>query len=98
MPTCLRRKQEAYQLVGQAKRRVTKIRPKAVGGDIFGRFFSNFDSCRPEVAGDVVMVVSSMTADQLGTHVHAKFADSTLNSGRRLVRQPDPFYALVCSI
>ena len=32
-------KQEAHQLVGQAKRRATKIRPKVVGGDIFGRLF-----------------------------------------------------------
>ena len=31
-------KQEAYQLVGQAKRRTTKIRQKAVGGGIFDRF------------------------------------------------------------
>ena len=31
----------------------TKIRPKAVGGSIFGRF-SNVDKCRPEVAGDVI--------------------------------------------
>ena len=45
--------QEAHQLMGQAKRRATQIRPRAVGGDIFGRF-SNFDKCRQEVAGDVV--------------------------------------------
>ena len=32
-------KQETHQLVGQAKRRATKIRPQAVGGGIFGRFF-----------------------------------------------------------
>ena len=30
-----------------------KIEPKAVQCGIFGRF-SNFDNCRPEVAGDVI--------------------------------------------
>ena len=30
--------QEAHQLVWQAKRRATKIRPKAIKGGIFGRF------------------------------------------------------------
>ena len=35
----LRTSQEAHQLVGQVKRRTTKIRPKAVRGGIFGRFF-----------------------------------------------------------
>ena len=45
--------QEAHQLVGQAKRRVTKIRSIAVGGGIFDPF-SNFDNSRPEVAGVVI--------------------------------------------
>ena len=45
--------QEAHQLVGQAKHRTTKIRPKAVSGGIFGHF-SNFDNCLPEVTGDVI--------------------------------------------
>ena len=39
--------------MGQAKRRATQIRPKAVGGGIFGRS-SNFDKCRLELAGDVI--------------------------------------------
>ena len=39
------------------KRRTAKIRPKAVGGGIFGRF-SNFDQCRPEVADDVISSVA----------------------------------------
>ena len=41
--------------LGQAKRHVTKIRPKAVG--IFGRFL-NFDKCRPEAAGEVITGVA----------------------------------------
>ena len=40
-------------MVGQAKRRATQIRPKAIGGGIFGRL-SNFRKCRLEVAGDVI--------------------------------------------
>ena len=47
----LKEKQDAHQLVGQAKRRTTKIRHKAVGGSIFGQF-SNFDKFRSEVACD----------------------------------------------
>ena len=43
--------QDAHQLVGQAKRCTTKIRPKDVGGGIFGRF-ANFDNCQSEAAGD----------------------------------------------
>ena len=50
-------KQEARQLVGKAKRRATKIRPKAVGSGIFGRF-SNFGKGRPEVPGDVISGVA----------------------------------------
>ena len=37
-----------HQLVGRVTRRTTKIRPKAVGSDIFHRF-ANFDKCRLEV-------------------------------------------------
>ena len=47
----------AHQLVGQAKRRATEIRPKAVGGGFFGRF-SNFGKCRSEVSGDVISGVA----------------------------------------
>ena len=50
-------KQDAHQLVGQAKRRSTKIRPQAVGGGICGRFF-NFNKCQSEVAGDVLSGVA----------------------------------------
>ena len=46
-------KQEAQQLVGQAKRRATQIRPKAIGDGIFDRF-SNFDKSRLEVASGVI--------------------------------------------
>ena len=38
---------------GQAKRRATKIRYKAVRARIFGRI-SNFDKCRPKVSADVI--------------------------------------------
>ena len=31
---------------------------KAVGGGIFGRFFSNFDKYQPEVADDVIASVT----------------------------------------
>ena len=41
---------------GAAKRRATKIRPKAVGSGIFGGF-SNFEKCRSE-AGDVISGVA----------------------------------------
>ena len=37
--TAFRFKQEARQLLGQAKPRATKIRHKAIGGGIIGRFF-----------------------------------------------------------
>ena len=50
---------DAHKLVGQAKRRATKIRPIVAGGGIFGRF-SNFDKCRSEVAGDII---SGMAVD-----------------------------------
>ena len=42
---------------GQAKCRMTRIRPKVVGAGIFGRC-SNFDKCRPEVPGDVICGVA----------------------------------------
>ena len=50
-------KQEAHQLVQQAKRNTTKIRPKAVVGGIFG-CFSYFDKWRSEVAGDDISSVA----------------------------------------
>ena len=59
----------------QAKRRATKIRPNAVGGDIFGSL-SKFDSCRPEVAGDVIC---SVDLDSVGVDVPAKFGDCRSN-------------------
>ena len=82
--------------MGQAKCNTTKIRPKAVGGAIFGRF-SNFDKCRSEVAGDVI---SGVAVDKVGMDVRATFGESGLNSGRIFwTAPPDPFYAsLLCSI
>jgi len=49
--------QDAHQLVGEAKRRATKIRPKALRSGIFSHF-PNFDKCRSEVAGDVISGVA----------------------------------------
>ena len=49
--------QEAHELLGQAKRRATKIRPNAVGSCIFGRL-PNFDKCRSEVASGVTSDVA----------------------------------------
>ena len=42
---------------GQAKCRVTKIRPKAIGSGIFGRIL-NYDNYRPEVACDAISDIS----------------------------------------
>ena len=44
--------------LGQKKFCATKIQPKAVAGGIFGRFFSNFDNCRLQAAGDVISDVA----------------------------------------
>ena len=65
-------------LVGQAKRRATKIRPKAVGSGTFGRF-PNFDKCRSEVSGDVL---SGAAVHYVVMDVRSTFGESVLNSGR----------------
>ena len=59
--------------------------------------FSNFDKCRPEVAGDVI---SGAALVYVRVDVRAKFGDSRLNNGRiiRLFGRPDSFYALLGSI
>ena len=49
---------EAYQMVGQAKRHVPKIRPKAVGRGIFNRFFKNSGKYQTEVVADVIYSVA----------------------------------------
>ena len=72
--------QEAHQFVGQAKRRATQIRPKAVGGGIFGSF-SNFGKCRSEEAGKVI---SGLAAEWVGTDVRATCGECGLNSGRNI--------------
>ena len=51
--------------------RCGEIRPKAVRGGIFG-CFSNFYTCEPEVAGDVIPGVASV---YVGVDVRAKFGD-----------------------
>ena len=45
----------------------------------FSAVFSNFDKCRPEVAGDVV---SGAVIDPVGLDVPAKFGDSRSNHSR----------------
>ena len=48
------KKQDAHQLVGQAKCRAAKIKIKAVG-----RSFSNYSKCRSKVAGNVISSAGS---------------------------------------
>ena len=81
--------------MGQAKRRTTKIRPKVVGGGIFGSL-PDFDICRSEVAGNVIIGVAE---DYVSTDVHATLGESGLNSGRNIVLfgRQDPFYASLMS-
>ena len=57
--------------------------------------FSNFDMCRPDVAGDVISVASE---DLVGLDVRAKFDDSRLNGGLiiRLFVRPHPFCTPLC--
>ena len=62
---------------GEAKRRATKIRPKAVCGVIFRRLFHC--SFRPEVVGDVI---SGADVGQVGMNVPVKFGDSSSNGSR----------------
>ena len=66
----------SFNCLGHAKRRATKIRRKAVGGVIFGRF-SSFDACQPNAAGDVI---SGAAVEKVGIDVLTKFGDSRLNS------------------
>ena len=83
--------------MAKAKRRTTKIQPKAVGGGIVGRY-SNFDKCLSQSAGDFI---SSVAVEEVGTDVRATFGEAGLNSGRiiRFLDRRDPFYAtLLCSI
>ena len=61
--------------MGQAKRRTTKIRPKAVGSGIFGRF-PNFDKCRSEVAGDIISSIIILSCSLGGVDVRAKLGES----------------------
>ena len=63
---------------GLAKRHATKIRPKAIGGNISDCFLE-LDKCRPEVAGDVV---SDAAVHLVSMDNHVKCCDSMLNSGQ----------------
>ena len=89
----LQDKKPTHQLMGQEKRRVTKIRrPKA------GQSGTSInDKCRPEVAGDVI---SGMVVEYANLNDCAQFGGSRLNSIQiiRIFDRPDPFYALLCSI
>ena len=71
------------QLVWQVKRRATKIRPKAVGRSIFGRF-PNFNKYRSEVTGDVI---SGVAVDCVDVDVRVAFGESGLDTGR-IILQP----------
>ena len=55
--------------MGKAKRRATKIRPKAVGDGILGRFRDNF---RPESVSDVM---SGVVVEWVGMDVRIKYGD-----------------------
>ena len=87
---------EAHQLVWLAKRHAAKIRLKAFGGGILGRF-SKFQIYRPEIADDVI---TGVAVEQVGMGLRGKVADSALYSGRiiQLLAWLDPFYAISCSI
>ena len=71
-------------------------RPKAGECGILG-YFQNFDKCRLESAGDIIF---SVALDYVGMNVRAKIGNSRLNIGRIIqpFGQPNPFYALLCSI
>ena len=56
----------------KTKRRATKIRPKAAGSGIFGRF-ANYDKCRLGVAG---YVISGVAVDEVSIDVRATFGES----------------------
>ena len=77
--------------------RSREIWPKAIGGGIFGSFFSNFHKCRQEFAGDVI---TDVAADQVGMNVHVKCGNSLLNKqwpNYSAVRWLHPFYVLLYS-
>ena len=54
-----------------------KFNPKPSDVAFFDRF-SNFDTCRPEVADDII---SGVAEDLVGIDVRVKLGDSTLSSG-----------------
>ena len=56
-------------MVGQARRRATKIQTKVVGGGIFCRVFSNFEKSRHEVADDII---SRVAVEYVGMDVQFK--------------------------
>ena len=85
-------------MVGQAKRRATQVRPKAVGGAILGHFL-NFDKSRLKEAGDVISgrIMGSYVPDD-----RAKFGDPSNNLSREIAHEAvkggifDGFFAVTC--
>ena len=71
-------KQDAHQLVGQAKRCATKIRPKVIGSIILDRF-SNVENFRPVVDSDVI---SGVVVEPAGVKVRVTYVDSRSNCSR----------------
>ena len=70
-----------------------EIQPKTVRCGIFGRF-SNFDNCRPEVAGNVI---SGAALVHVGVDVPTKLGDYRWPN-HQLFPRPDPFHAVLRSI
>ena len=62
----------------------------------FQLFFSNFDKCQSEAAGDVI---TGLAIDQVGKDVCATFGEFGLKSGRIiwLFGQPDRFMHHFCA-
>ena len=65
---------KAVKFRDQRLNRSGDIRPVAIGGGIFDRFFRN--NFRPEVASDVI---SGVVVDQMSVYVRVKFGDSSFS-------------------
>ena len=66
--------------IGWARKNATTLNlTQTAVCSIFGRFFSNFDKCRPELAGDVI---SGVDIEWIGDDVCVKCGDSMVNSDR----------------
>ena len=96
---CLSKCKNKKSTKGLARKNATPIKfdQKSSEAQHDQPFFKNFEKCLPEVADDAI---SGVAVDQRGMDVRVKLGYSRLNSGRiiRLFGQPDPLYALSCSI